>query len=49
MKEASSSTNFCRAEPFSLDYVINFNKPKKGLSFLVFTIKILVSEILGCY
>ena len=34
------------AEPFNLDYVINFYKPKKEPCFAVFTIKILVAKCL---
>ena len=49
MNQSSFSTNFHIAEPFNLDYVIYFYKPKKGLNIPVFTIKILVAEILGCY
>ena len=35
-------------EPFNLDYVINFYKPKKE-PCPVFTIKILVAKMFGCY
>ena len=48
-KQSSFSTNFHIAEPFNLDYVIHFYKPKKGLRSPVFTIKILMAEIFGCY
>ena len=40
-------TNFRIVEPFNLDYVIRFCKPKKELSYAIFTIKILVAETFG--
>ena len=49
MKQYSFSTNFCIVEPFNWNYVIYFYIPKKGLTSPVFTIKILVAEIFGCY
>ena len=36
-------------EPFNLDYVINFYKPKKEPCCPVFTIKILVAKMFDCY
>ena len=47
MKQCFFSTNFRIVEPFNLDYVIHFNIPKKGLSSLVFNIKILLVETFG--
>ena len=38
--------NFCIEEPFNLDYIIHFYKPKKGLSCAIFTLKILVEKYL---
>ena len=49
MKQCSFSTNFCIAESVNLDCIIHIYIPKKGLSSPVFTIKILVVEIFGCY
>ena len=42
MKLSSFTSNI-----HNLDYVIHFYKSKKGLGSLVFTIKILLLEILG--
>ena len=44
MKQSSFSTNICITEPFNLDYVIRFYKPKNELSSANVTIKILVAE-----
>ena len=49
MKQSSFSTNLLIAEPFNLDYIIQFCKPKWEISSPVFTIKILVVEIFSCY
>ena len=49
MKRSSFSTNFRIVEPFNMDYVMHFYKPKKGLSSPVFSIKVLVAEMFGCY
>ena len=38
---------YSRAEPFNLEYVIRFYKPKKKLSGAIFTIKILVAKTFG--
>ena len=44
MKQSSFSANFCIVEPFNLDYVIRFYKPKKELSGAIFTIQVLVAK-----
>ena len=40
---------FSHSGPFTLDYVVFFDIPKKALSSPIFTIKILVVKIFGCY
>ena len=47
MKQSSFSINFCITEPFNLDYVVRFYKPKKELDSAIFTIKFLVVETFG--
>ena len=49
MKQCPFSTHFHIAEPFNLDYVIDFYMPKKALNSPVIIIKALVVKIFHCY